>query len=281
MNNCEVLKGDEEMHDSYMSIKEFSQMTGIRKELLRFYDNIGLLCPEIRGENNYRYYGYRQIEIGYLINGLRSIDIGLEDIKIYLKERSPKRMIEFFHEKDINIDQEIERLQMTQKLMRLRCSMVEEALTFEENEIRLIQRKKEPIFLCPVLKNLEIEKELQYRDHINSACMYAVNHGVNINFPIGTMISQPLGYPNFSQFYFKVSKNHNAWKQAGTYAVVYQRVPESFSTNFYDPLISFLHEQGLKQEGDIYVEYPLDELATTNKEQFRIKLEVKIAENQR
>ena len=101
------------MHDSYMSIKEFSQMTGIRKELLRFYDNIGLLCPEIRGENNYRYYGYRQIEIGYLINGLRSIDIGLEDIKIYLKERSPKRMIEFFHEKDINIDQEIERLQMT------------------------------------------------------------------------------------------------------------------------------------------------------------------------
>ena len=74
-----------------MSIKEFSRLTGINRELLRFYDNIGLLTPEYRGENSYRYYGFRQIELANLISGLRSIDVGLEDIKSYLGERSPER----------------------------------------------------------------------------------------------------------------------------------------------------------------------------------------------
>lgn len=83
------------MQDSYMSIKEFSRLTGINRELLRFYDNIGLLTPEYRGENSYRYYGFRQIELANLISGLRSIDVGLEDIKSYLGERSPERMIKF------------------------------------------------------------------------------------------------------------------------------------------------------------------------------------------
>ena len=49
------------MQNSHMSIKEFSRLTGISRELLRFYDKIGLLTPESRGENNYRYYGFQQI----------------------------------------------------------------------------------------------------------------------------------------------------------------------------------------------------------------------------
>ena len=39
-----------------LSILEFSRLTGIKRENLRFYDRIGLLSPEARGENGYRYY---------------------------------------------------------------------------------------------------------------------------------------------------------------------------------------------------------------------------------
>ena len=34
-----------------LSILEFSRLTGISRDNLRFYDRIGLLCPEQRGEN--------------------------------------------------------------------------------------------------------------------------------------------------------------------------------------------------------------------------------------
>ena len=44
-----------------LSILEYSRLTGIKRDNLRFYDRIGLLKPEIRGENGYRYYTRRQL----------------------------------------------------------------------------------------------------------------------------------------------------------------------------------------------------------------------------
>ncbi|MDB2120430.1 MerR family DNA-binding transcriptional regulator [Clostridium paraputrificum] len=38
---------------SNMQIKEFSALTGIKRENLRYYDQIGLLSPEFRGKNGY------------------------------------------------------------------------------------------------------------------------------------------------------------------------------------------------------------------------------------
>ncbi len=268
------------MQDSYMSIKEFSRLTGISRELLRFYDKIGLLTPEYRGENTYRYYGFRQIELANLISGLRSIDVGLEDIRSYLGERSPEQMIRFFQEKDANIDQEIKRLQSIQALMRLRCSMATEALACEVDRVMLVKREREPIFLCPILTDGSIYKEGIYGDNMISAFTYALNHGININFPVGTVVSQRCltsgPWPNPSRCYFKVNENPNAWKREGTYAVVYRRYPEAMSETFYSPLLTFLKEQGLRMDGDAYEEYPLDELTANRREQFLIKIEVRV-----
>ncbi len=269
------------MQDSYMAIKEFSRLTGISRELLRFYDKIGLLSPEYRGENSYRYYGFRQIEVATLISGLRSIDVGLEDIRTYLGERSPERMIRFFQEKDANIDQEIKRLQSIQELMRLRCAMAEEALSDEIDRVTLVEREREPIFLCPILADGSVYSDGVYGDNIIPAFTYAQNHGININFPVGTVVSRRClvsgSWPNPTRCYFKVRENHNAWKSEGTYAVLYRRFPESLAENFYAPLLTFLDEQGLQMDGDAYEEYPLDELTTNNWEQFLIKVEVKVS----
>lgn len=66
-----------------LSILEFSRLTGISRDNLRFYDRIGLLCPEQRGENNYRYYARSQLNSAYLISSLRLLEVGLEDIRHY------------------------------------------------------------------------------------------------------------------------------------------------------------------------------------------------------
>ena len=60
-----------------LSILEFSRLTGISRDNLRFYDRIGLLCPEQRGENNYRYYARHQLNSAYLIGSLRLLEVGL------------------------------------------------------------------------------------------------------------------------------------------------------------------------------------------------------------
>ena len=76
---------------STMPIREFARLTGIRPANLRFYDQIGLLSPELRGENGYRYYSRRQLSTAYLISDLRDLGVGLEEIKRYAGERSLSR----------------------------------------------------------------------------------------------------------------------------------------------------------------------------------------------
>ena len=74
---------------SQMTIKEFSFLTGIKRENLRYYDQIGLLSPEFRGKNGYRYYSQNQLSTAYLIISLREIGIGINEIKRYIDIRTP------------------------------------------------------------------------------------------------------------------------------------------------------------------------------------------------
>ncbi|MFR5863442.1 MAG: MerR family DNA-binding transcriptional regulator [Flavonifractor plautii] len=104
-----------------LSILEFSRLTGISRDNLRFYDRIGLLCPEQRGENNYRYYARSQLNSAYLISSLRLLEVGLEDIRRYSAGRTPERMLAFFAQQEERIQAEIPACR-TSEIMKLRAS---------------------------------------------------------------------------------------------------------------------------------------------------------------
>ena len=99
-----------------LSILEYSRLTGIKRDNLRFYDRIGLLKPEIRGENGYRYYTRRQLSSAYLISGLRLLGVGLEDIRHYSAERTPEKMLGLFAEQEAKIQTENKKLQETREI---------------------------------------------------------------------------------------------------------------------------------------------------------------------
>ncbi len=81
---------------SYMTIKDFSRITGIKCETLRYYDKIGLFSPELRGDNGYRYYTQNQLTISYLIISLREVGISIDEIKKYIDIRTPEQMFSLF-----------------------------------------------------------------------------------------------------------------------------------------------------------------------------------------
>ena len=65
-----------------LSIKAFAKYTGAKQSTLRFYDEIGLLSPSERGEeNNYRYYRPSQSMTLSFINVLIELGVPLADIK--------------------------------------------------------------------------------------------------------------------------------------------------------------------------------------------------------
>ena len=91
-------------------IGELAQLAGVSSRTLRYYDRIGLLCPEQRGENNYRYYARHQLNSAYLIGSLRLLEVGLEDIRRYSTGRTPERMLAFFAQQEERIQAEIEKM---------------------------------------------------------------------------------------------------------------------------------------------------------------------------
>lgn len=168
-----------------LSILEFSRLTGISRDNLRFYDRIGLLKPELRGKNGYRYYTRRQLGSAYLIGSLRLLGVGLEDIRRYSAGRTPEEMLALFAEQEARIQVEIEKLQETSEIMKLYADMAQEALCHNEDEFLVEERKRERIFLCPSFPAARDEDEAEIL-----AYEYAGSHGINLGYPMGVMVSR-------------------------------------------------------------------------------------------
>lgn len=180
-----------------LSILEFSRLTGISRDNLRFYDRIGLLCPEQRGENNYRYYARHQLNSAYLIGSLRLLEVGLEDIRHYSAGRTPERMLALFARQEERIQAEIARLRETSEIMKLRASLAREALAHADGEVLVEERPRERIFLCPPPPEGMSDEESE-----SFAYEYAAGKGIHAGYPAG-VLATPSGGGWAYRFYLK------------------------------------------------------------------------------
>lgn len=261
-----------------LTIMEFSRLTGIKRENLRFYDRIGLLTPNMRGENNYRYYSRHQLGEAYLISDLRGLGVGIEAIKQYATERTPEKTLALFAQQEIRIQAEIRQLHETSLIMRMHSDMVYETLLHGENEPFLEKKKREAIFLCP-----PIPADMDDDEGGIFSYDYAEAHGINLGFPQGTLVAKERldarSLAPGNRYYFKVGSGGNACKASGLYAVACGRYDPWRAELLYQRLFDFIKDQGLHICGDAYEEYPLDDTAVQNREQFCVRVEIPVAKN--
>jgi len=263
---------------SHMSIKEFSFLTGIKRENLRYYDQIGLLSPEFRGENSYRYYTRSQLTTAYLIISLREIGIGIEEIRRYIDVRTPEEMFTLFNSQKKHIVTEMKKLKRILEVMQLYLNMCEEAMKYKENSISIEYKNKEPIFIGPTISKEPLNEHPE--DSAISFYNYATENGVDIGYPLGAIISKEdieYGNPLYSiQYYFKTLNDHNSYKPEGKYAVYYGRCAYGESDTFYKKLYEFIKENNLRICSNAYEEYPLNELSTKDENQYCVRIEIMV-----
>ena len=75
------------MDGNRMKIGELAQRSGCPVETVRYYERIGLLLPPQRAANNYRSYGERHAERLQFIRHCRTLDMGLDEIRVLLEAR--------------------------------------------------------------------------------------------------------------------------------------------------------------------------------------------------
>ena len=72
---------------AYFKIGELAKQTGLAVGTLRYYSDLGLLQPEKRGDNGYRYYSQNASKQVEFIKKAQAIGFTLEEIKTILEVR--------------------------------------------------------------------------------------------------------------------------------------------------------------------------------------------------
>ena len=92
-------------------VSEFSALTGLSKETLRYYAQVELLEPVfIDPSNQYRYYDDGSYLLALLLGKLRGFGLTIQEMKTVMNDQSFANLEELLLEKKKNIEVEIEEL---------------------------------------------------------------------------------------------------------------------------------------------------------------------------
>ena len=92
---------------NFLTVKEFSRLSGIERTTLRYWDEIGLFSPAKRDpENNYRYYSSDQIIMVNFINVLSDLNIPLKTIGEMSGKRTPESIVRLIEQREKELDME-------------------------------------------------------------------------------------------------------------------------------------------------------------------------------
>ena len=106
-----------------MQIKELAQKTHLSAKTIRYYEEIGLLPPPKRLENDYRDYDDNDVARARFVAAARSLDLSLDDVQeiVALRDRreAPCRvLLEMLADKADEISQRIAQLQQLETELR-------------------------------------------------------------------------------------------------------------------------------------------------------------------
>ncbi|WP_282137075.1 MerR family DNA-binding transcriptional regulator [Rossellomorea aquimaris] len=93
-------------------VSEFSKMTGLSKETLRYYAEIKLLEPvHIDPANNYRYYDNGSYLVGRLLVYLRRFNFSIQEMLTVVNDESFENLEQLIRAKKRDLEAEIQRIQ--------------------------------------------------------------------------------------------------------------------------------------------------------------------------
>jgi len=99
-------------------ISEFSEITGLSKETLRYYEQVKLLEPaSVNLDNNYRYYDDGSYFLALLLQKLRSFGCTIQEMKVVMDDESFENLEELLVQKRERLNDEIQEKQ--QKILEI------------------------------------------------------------------------------------------------------------------------------------------------------------------
>ena len=260
-------------------ISRLADFTRVTRDTLLHYDRIGLVEPQERGDNNYRYYTIDQIALVNLIRTLKASGLSLSQIRQYRTNRSPQHIIEVFSDQIKNLNEDIKELTRSAKLLENYSRIISEALSVDEDVIKTEMREEESIFLGPPN---DYSGGRGIYDALLDFYIYCEEQGreFDLNYAAwGTYSKERLkrGDWVWPDRYYVCAPEAPDMKPAGLYAVGYDRGGYGDTGNLYPRMLKWIEEHGFEICGTAYEEYPLNEIAITDPKQYLIRVSIPVS----
>jgi len=262
---------------SLLSIKEFSEMSGLEQSTLRYWDELGLFCPARRNtDNGYRYYSPEQIILVNFIKVLSSLHVPLKVIAQVSENRSPEAILKLMEQQEAILDTQLNRLHASYSTIHTLRDVIKQGIDVPDAEHISVQP------LAPMSIALgpynEAWEGLGFYQGFIRYCQYAKENRVNLNNPIGgyyDSMEHFLSAPSVPSRFFSVDSRGNDERAAGKYLVGYARGYYGQLGNIARRLDGFAAEEKLDVSGPVYVLYLLGEISVKDTSDYLAQVCVK------
>lgn len=211
-----------------------------------------------------------------MIYALREMNMPLEEIKSYMCNRSPERLLQLFQEERKVIDEQMKRLRKTKQWILDKSAHIQEALTIETNKITV---ETEP-------ERYLIQSKEDFTDGrrgaqaIGDLMDYCNKHEVKSPYSIGyrqnkTDIEDGI-YNNYHVFYemvdHKPQKINYQIKPQGRYLVAYHKGRWQNLGVTYEKILKYADKNGIELGEYFYEDSLFDVLTMADEEEYIIKI---------
>jgi len=265
------------MDDStLLSIKEFSNFSGVSQSSLRYYDEIGLLPAAFRGENNYRYYiPFQLITLNY-INVLIDLGIPLSTIKKLSDKRSPQKVIDLLSRQETILDYKLYELRTAYSIIHTYRNNIQDGILAKEGDIFVQEFDEAHLILGPI--NSFDGQESFYKSFVEF-CNSAVDQRINLRYPIGGYhpnVQSFLAAPGSPTRFFSSDPIGNDIRKKGRYLVGFARGYYGQFDDLPQNMTAYAKEHNLTFTGPVYVIYLLDEISVISPDNFLARVIIRV-----
>lgn len=265
--------------NTLFTIGQFAALHEINKKTLMWYDEIGLLIPACIKENGYRYYSYQQSAELETILMLRELNVSLEEIRKFMRNRTVDNFECLLQEKITELNQTISHLKSIQKVLVNHQKDMETLHSLDLSAITLIEKQSHYLVSVDVTADLPFEKEIE--QVISEAKKYQLRRLHDASY--GAMIPVDNLYEKkFSEYTalyiempYPVSKKGLHLQPAGTYLRAFCQGNWDKLSNRYKEILAYANKQGLTLHGYAY-ETGINELVIDNMNDYITQIEIPV-----
>jgi DNA-binding transcriptional MerR regulator/effector-binding domain-containing protein len=242
----------------YMSIKEFSEMSGIAGSTLRFWDTEGLLVPAKRDEiSGYRYYLSDQIFEARFIKFMSDTRVPRKTIMEIKDNCTPEDMDLHLMRQELLLGEEIRKLHDKQTAIFVRRKLIRQGSRVgAEDKISVVEREAVRCFIGPRNK-YKIKGEGYFNEFVKFY-RRADEIGFDVNYQIGGIhenwasFMEAAGEPTF---FFSSDPSGLDEIPEGKYVVGYIRGPFGHLGDLPKRMDNYIKENNLKMTGKVDIIY--------------------------